>query len=159
MEYAAVRFTSKWPYNPSSYIVARFAGSKQFSHVMCVIDEVAYEATMLHGCRAVAVDEAMQGVVLYQDMTVPIKDKQASIAFGKGQVGKGYDFAGAFGIPFLLSEDWADWSKWWCSELTFMQIMVGGTTLIDPCEQYRVTPNDLHQCNFPKSPIIYTGKQ
>ncbi len=149
-----VRFTTKWPYNPTSPIIARLGGSKIWSHSMGIIDGKAYEATMTHGCRAVPLGEAMRGVARYRDMSVPVPNVEAAIAFGEDQDGKGYDMAGALGLPLLASEDWADWTRWWCSELTFMQIGMAGTWLLDPTEQKRVTPDDLHQCNFPKSEII-----
>lgn len=158
MEDIVLRFTSKWPYNPTSWLVARLAGSSQFSHTMCIIDGLAYEATMLHGCRVVPLQEAMQDVAIYQDMFIPVPNLSSAQAFGQLQDGKKYDFLGAFGIPFLMSEDWEDWSKWWCSELTFMQVLAGGTTMLDPDVQHRVTPNDLYNCNYTKSELAYTDK-
>lgn len=154
MDIITIRFTTKWPWNPTSVIIGRLAGSREYSHSMNIINGIAYEATMMHGCRAVSVDEAMRGVAMYRDMRVPVADIGAAIAFGRAQDGKGYDFAGAFGLPLLASEDWADWSKWWCSELCFMQIGMGGTWMLDPDEQKRVRPNDLHQCNYQKTPIV-----
>jgi hypothetical protein len=76
------------------------------------------------------------------------------IRFGRQQDGKGYDWMGAAGIPLLYSEDWSDDRRWWCSELVFVMLGVGGTWLLDPAERTRVTPNDLHQVNLPKLPII-----
>lgn len=107
---------------------------------------------MLHGCRAVPVAEAMVGVAAYRDMYVWVPDIEEAIKFGEGQKGKGYDFA-ALALPILASDDWADWNRWWCSELCFMQALIGGTAMLDPDEHSRVTPNDLHQCNYPKSDI------
>jgi hypothetical protein len=149
-----IRFTSKWPYNPASPVIARLAGWSQFSHCMAIINNKAYEATMMHGCRSVSVAEAMGGVSCYQDMYVPVDDIGACAKFGEDQVGKGYDFAGAFGIPFLMSEDWSDDSKWWCSEETFMLVAAGGTMMLDPSAWKRVRPIDLFNCNYKKSKVI-----
>ena len=121
---------------------------------MLIVGGTAYEATMLHGCRAVPVEVAMKGVVGYQDMLVPVSDLGKAVEFGKNQIGKPYDFAGAFGLPLLMSDDWSDWSKWWCSELTFMQLGAAGNFVLDPAEKTRITPNDLHQCNFEKTPFV-----
>jgi hypothetical protein len=151
MDIVTVRFTTHWPWNPTSLAIARLGGSREFSHCMTVIDGWAYEATMLHGCRAVPLETAMAGVAMYQDMQVEVPNLAAAVQFGKDQVGKKYDFAGAFGLPFLASDDWSDWSKWWCSEMAFMQLGQAGLWLLDPDERARVTPNDLHQCNFTKS--------
>jgi hypothetical protein len=100
--------------------------------------------------REVAEEESLQGVVRYQDMIVPVPDVDALFAFLRAQVGSRYDFAGALGIPLLYSTDWQDWSRWWCSELVFAALGAGGVWLLDPAEVTRVTPNDLHQCNFMK---------
>jgi hypothetical protein len=157
-----LRFTSRWPYNPISLAIACLTDSREgFSHVMAIIEGRAYEANMLHGCRAVPVEVAMAGMVRWQDMPVAVPDLDAAIAFGEaqcggnGQHGKPYDWPGAFGLPLLRSEDWADGGKWWCSELAFALLMAGGTTLLDPQETKRVTPNDLRQCNYPKLALTY----
>jgi hypothetical protein len=151
---ATVRFTSRWPYNLGSLAVARLSGSKVLSHTMIVINGVAYEASMQHGCRDVPVAEAMQGVKQYQDMPVFVPDLKAAIAWGELQSGKGYDFAGAFGIPLLMSDDWEDESRWWCSEHSLKMLGAGGLWLLDPAEHARVRPNDLHILNYPKSALI-----
>ena len=148
-----VRFTGKD--DPTSRMIGLLAGSKEFSHVMTIIDGTAYEATIKHGCRVVSVTQAMAGVVRYQEMYVPVPDIELAVKFGQAQNGKGYDFNGAMGIPFLASEDWADWSKWWCSELSFMQIAQGGNWVLDPAFARRVTPTHLLMCNYNKSKIMY----
>jgi len=154
MDSATIRFITRWPPNPTSLVIARLGGSKIFAHCIVIIDGLAYEATMLHGCRVVPVSVAMRGAASYQDMTIPIADKSAAIKFGLAQDGKGYDYAGAFGLPFLASEDWADDSKWWCSEHNFMMLGAGGTWLLDPEVHKRITPEHLRMCNYPKSKII-----
>ncbi|WP_136420391.1 hypothetical protein [Herbaspirillum sp. ST 5-3] len=153
MSAVTIRFTTRWPPNVGSLVIARLSGSKQFSHTMAIIGNRAYEASMTHGCRAVDLAEAMQGIAFYQDMAVPVPDIEGAVAFGEAQHGKPYDWLGALGIPLLMSEDWADNSKWWCSELNFAQIAAGGLWLLDPDEKKRVTPNDLRQCNYQKSQI------
>jgi len=153
MHIITVRFISKWPPNIASLLVARCGGSKQFSHVMNMIDGMAYEATFNHGCRIVPVKQAMEGASYYQDMYVPVQNIETAINFGKMQRGKKYDVAGALGIPFLMSEDWGDWSKWWCSEFAFMQIGIGGNFLFDKDAQKRITPQHLHMCNYKKSEL------
>jgi hypothetical protein len=121
---------------------------------MLIIDGMAYEASMIHGCRVVPIDTAMEGIVAYQDMQIPVLDISSSIAWGKKQDGKGYDFFGAIGLPFLASQDWADDKKWWCSEMNFMQIGAAGNWMLDKNEFKRITPNDLYICNYQKSDVI-----
>lgn len=158
MSIVTLRFTTQWPYNPASPVIARLTGSPVWSHVVTIIDGLAFEATMLHGCRVVPVSIAMKGVSRYQDMKIEVPDINSAMKWGLYQDGKGYDFAGAFGLPFLMSEDWSDDRKWWCSELCFRQLGEGGLWLLDPAEHKRVTPNDLHQCNYPKSEIVVLKK-
>ena len=149
-----IRFTSRWPYNPVSLAIAVMAQSRFFSHTVAVIGDRAYEASMTHGCRAVPLASAMAGIVRYQDMQILVPDIEAAKSFGEAQDGKPYDFPGALGLPFLQSDEWHDDAKWWCSEHNFALVMAGGVMMLDPDEKSRVTPNDLHQCYFPKSALM-----
>lgn len=153
--YVTVRLTSRWPYNPISFAVGVLSGSRQFSHAMTIIGDRAYEASMTHGCRAGTVDDLMDGIAVYREMPVWVPDLDAAIAFAEAQVGKGYDWLGAIGIPLTYSEDWADDSKWWCSDLAFAIVLAGGTRLFDPAVMKRVRPIDLHMCDYPKSELMY----
>lgn len=153
-----VRLTSRWPYNPISLAVGVAAGSRQFSHSITIIGDRAYEASMTHGCRAGTVGQLMEGIVVYRDMQVAVPDIDAARAFAEDQMGKGYDFAGAVGIPLTYSEDWTDDSKWWCSDLTFAILLAGGLRLFDPAVMKRVRPIDLHMPDYPKGPIVRTRR-
>lgn len=155
MNNATLRFTTHWPYNPVSWLVARLGGSRLFSHCMLIVDGMAYEANMLYGCRCVPVDEVMRGVVAYQDMPLNIPNLDACLEFGNKQIKKRYDYAGVLGIPFLYSDEWSNDSSWWCSELNFMMLLNGGLTMLDPDINKRITPEDLRMCNFQKSEIIH----
>lgn len=150
-----VRLTTRWPYNPISLGVGILSGSRQFSHAIAIINGRAYEASMSHGCRAATVAEVMAGIVAYRDMDVWVPDLDAAIAFAEAQVGKGYDWFGAVGIPLTYSEDWADDGRWWCSELVFAIVLAGGTRLFDPAVMTRVRPIDLQMCDYPKSELQY----
>jgi hypothetical protein len=151
--FVTVRLTSRWPYNPLSLVIGVASGSRQFSHAIAIIGDRAYEASMTHGCRAGTVDDLMRGIVVYRDMHVPVPDIEAARAFAEAQTGKGYDFAGAVGIPFTYSEDWSDDSKWWCSDECFAIVLAGGTRLFDPGVMRRVRPIDLQMVDIPKTPI------
>jgi hypothetical protein len=85
---------------------------------------------------------------------VVVPDIDAARAFAEAQMGKGYDFAGAVGIPLTYSEDWADDSRWWCSDLTFAIVLAGGTRLFDPAVMKRVRPIDLHMPDYPKTELM-----
>jgi hypothetical protein len=153
MDALTLRFTTKWPLNVASYLIARGTGSKMCSHVMLIREGMAYEATMLHGCRKVPLDVAMDGVAKYQDMALAVPDLETGLAWIEEQMGKAYDYA-ALLLPVLASDDWADDSKWWCSELVFMCLLKAGLVLLDPDIVKRVTPEDLRMCNHPKSEIF-----
>lgn len=150
---AVIRFTTHWPPNPMSLLIAALSRSYKFSHCFLIIDGTAYESTMPKGCRFGPVERAMRGVAYYQDMPVHIPNIEAAIKFGIRQDGAPYDYLGALGIPFLKSDDWADSSKWWCSEHTFAMAAAGGLILLDPEVTHRVTPEHLRMCNITKSPI------
>lgn len=155
MDIITVRFTTRWPPNPASLLIARGSGSKWASHTMTIIGGQVYEASMTHGCRArVPMAEAMRGVAMYQDMYVPVPNIRAAQRWGDEQDGKPYDWAGALGLAFLASDDWGDERSWWCSEHNFAQIGAAGLWILDPEEKARVTPNDLRQCNYKKSPVV-----
>lgn len=149
-----LRFTSRWPHNPISLVIALASGSRFFSHVVAIVDGEAFESSMTHGCRACTVADVMKGIVRYQDMAVDVPDIEAALAFARAQHGKPYDFAGALALPLLKSDDWGDESRWWCSELVFAMLMAGGVNLLDPDEVHRVTPNDLFQCYHPKTELM-----
>jgi len=153
--YLTVRVTSRWPYNPISLAVGVLSGSHQFSHAITIIGDRAYEASMTHGCRAGALSDLMAGIVVYRDMEVWVPDLAAAVQFAEKQVGKGYDWAGAVGLPLTYSEDWADEGRWWCSELAFAIVLAGGTRLFDPMVMTRVRPVDLLMCDYPKSSLVH----
>lgn len=153
--YLTIRLTSRWPYNPVSLAVGVLSGSRQFSHAITIIGPKAYEASMAHGCRTGSVNELMAGIVVYRDMEVWVPDIRAAVQFAEDQVGKGYDWFGAIGIPLTYSEDWSDDGSWWCSDLAFAIVMAGGTRLFDPAMMKRVRPVDLQMCDYPKSALFY----
>ena len=146
-----IRFTSKC--HIGSYIAGFLTQSRDFNHCMLLDGDTAYEAVP-SGVRAVHVDVAMRGVKRYQDMQIMVEDIEAMRAFGCAQIGKGYDWLGAVGLPLLRSGDWQSDYRWWCSEHNFAMLGAGKTWLLDPTEQSWISPNDLHQCNYPKSRII-----
>lgn len=157
MNNVTLRFTTKWPWNLTSPLIAFGSGSRFCSHVMVIIDDSAYEATMLHGVRKVPVFAAMEGVAKYQDMMLSVPNLDSGLQWIEKQIGKGYDFA-ALLLPVLASQDWADDSKWWCSELVFMFLIMAGLVLLDPDITKRVTPEMLRMCNFTKSEILTFSK-
>jgi hypothetical protein len=93
-------------------------------------------------------------VRIYQDMALTVPDIEAMRAFLREQLGAGYDWLGAAGIPVLRSDDWQDPDRWWCSELIIAALAAGGLFIIDFNEVTRGTPNDLFQYPAPKSALV-----
>ena len=155
--YITVRLTSRWPYNPLSLAIGVASGSRQFSHAIAIIEGRAYEASMTHGCRAGTVEEVMEGIVVYRDMQLWVPDIDAAREFAEAQVGKGYDWLGAVGIPFTYSQEWSDDSCWWCSDLVFAILLAGGVRLFDPDVMRRVRPIDLQMVDIPKGLVTRTA--
>jgi hypothetical protein len=155
MSNITIRFTTKWPPNIVSKAIALLGGSPWVSHCFVIVDGIAYEATMGRGCRAVPVSVAMRGVKSYQDMFLKVQLKGRMIEWGLLQCGKGYDWAGALGIPFVQSADWQNDRRWWCSEHALRMIAEGGKWILDPATHKRVTPEMLRSLPFPKSKVFY----
>ena len=68
---------------------------------------------------------------------------EAGLAFARGQLRKGYDYRGAFGVPFRAN--WDDPNTWWCSELFEATLVAAGRRRfesskfgIHPMESYLV---------------------
>lgn len=154
MTAVTIRFTSKL--HLGSKLMAALAQSEQFNHCMLLEGGMVYEAVCWHGVRYVPQSVSMHGVKIYQDMAVEVPDIEATRAFLREQLGAGYDWPGAAGIPFLRSDDWQDPSKWWCSELLIAALAAGGLYVIDFSELERGTPNDLYQYPAPKTPVTHT---
>lgn len=146
-----IRFTSKG--HLGSEIAALLAQSKLFNHCMLIDQKMVYEA-VTSGVRYVPLQISMKGIVRYQDMDVLVPNIEGMHAFLLNQLGAGYDWFGAIGLPLLRSGDWQDPNRWWCSELILAALGAGGLWLVDPFQVEWGTPNDIYQCNFPKSPII-----
>jgi hypothetical protein len=146
-----VRRTSKG--HIGSEISAGLAHSGDFNHEMIIDEGMVYEAVPWHGARLVIQPVAMRGVARYQDIYVPVPDIVAMRTFGLAQLGKGYDWPGAIGLPVRRAEDWQDSNRWWCRELVFAMLDAGGAWSLDPAERLRVSANGIGQSDFTKSQI------
>lgn len=148
-----IRFTSKG--HIGSELAAMLAQSRNFNHCMLIDDGMVYEAVTWQGVRYVPMAVSMHGVIRYQDMDVLVPDIEAMRTFLHGVLGTGYDWLGAAGLPFLRSGAWQDPARWWCSELILAALGAGGLWLVDPAQLEWGTPNDIYQCNMPKTAIIH----
>ena len=66
-----------------------------------------------------------------------VADVRKALDFLTDQIGKPYDFWGAFGLG--LHRDWQKDDSWWCSELVEAMFVVGGSRRFI-ADLHRVTP-------------------
>ena len=72
---------------------------------------------------------------------VSVAEQLTLIRFLNDQVGKPYDWKATLAFPFRGT--WQDRSGWFCSELVYEALRVGGASLSDRLPANRVTPRDL----------------
>lgn len=72
---------------------------------------------------------------------VDVVDQLTMLRFLQGQVGKPYDWKAILAFPFRGS--WQDRSGWFCSELVYEALRVGGALVSDRLPSNRITPRDL----------------
>lgn len=117
-----------------------------WSHVAILLDDgSAIEATWPKVRR---VDAALikSKHSKWQVVDVPVPDEQAAVKFAMSQIGKPYDVSALFGIMF--HRNWADDSKWFCSELATAVLKAGGLKLFRECVLSRVVPQHLWMINW-----------
>ncbi len=73
-------------------------------------------------------------------VAVPVPDPQAGIEFARSTLGAGYDYWGAWSVPWR--EEWQADHRWYCSERDTMAIHTAGEILFyDP--KRGIHPHDL----------------
>lgn len=82
----------------------------------------------------------------HQMVSIDVPNEAAGYEWLLTQVGKRYDLSALFG--FLFHRNWADDSKWFCSELVAEAIAKGGLTLFRDDAVSRVTPQHLWMLNY-----------
>lgn len=96
------------------------------SHCIIVDDGTAYEATMLHGVRKVALCVALTGQTVVKETRYQVPDRAAGIAFANEQVGAAYDWGGALGMGLDPYRDWSDDINWYCYEYAAAVLQAAG---------------------------------
>ena len=110
----------KW--NPVSWLIRFVVPRSRFALAMsshCIVDagDKMYEAHMLHGVREVDRATALNGQSIVKETCYQVPNAAAGIEWAAGQVGKGYDWGGAFGLGLAPYRDWSEDDKWYCYEL------------------------------------------
>lgn len=124
--------TRKW--NPASWLIrwalprSRFANALA-SHSMIIDGSYAIEANMLHGVRRVRLSDALDGSVEVERISYLVADADGGIEWARSQVGKPYDWAGAFGLALAPDRSWQEDSDWDCFEFCAATLAKAGREL------------------------------
>lgn len=106
------------------------------SHAVIVDGEHAIEARMLyrrengrfaHGVRRVPLGQAIGGSAqIVGQINFAVPDAPAGLAWAREQVGRPYDFKGAFGLSLDPFREWQRDDAWFCFELAAATIHKAG---------------------------------
>jgi uncharacterized protein YycO len=108
--------------------LSRFKLAKA-SHSMIVDNDDVIHATMLHGVIRQPRDEALKGQSIVETVSYAVPDGAAGIEWANSQIGKSYDFLGAFGLGLSPGRRWQEDDKWFCHELCAAAIQHSGREL------------------------------
>jgi hypothetical protein len=95
---------------------SRFAWALS-SHALIVDGGFCYEAVMLGGVRCVSLQAVLKNQQPVRELRYTVPDATAGIAWVQTQIGRPYDFKGAFGLALAPGRNWADDDCWFCYEL------------------------------------------
>lgn len=122
MDKVTIVFTSR-PWNPISWLIRWALPASRFkwgraSHSMIMDGDFVIHASMLHGVVRQPFSEAMSGqrIVALRDYSVP--DRKAGMEWAMAQIGKPYDWRGAFGVSLDPDREWREDDSWFCHELS-----------------------------------------
>lgn len=121
-------------------ILRLFLMSK-WNHVAIQFGNVVYESVSGAGVIRRSPAEFSKAWDKVSSLEVNVADRMALLRFLQAQVGKPYDWKAILAFPFRGS--WQDRSGWFCSELVYEGLIVGGGLLSDRLPANRVTPRDL----------------
>lgn len=121
----------------------RFFTMGEWSHCGILFDQHVYEATFEGIMKTSVIDFSKDADI--ETKKFPVVDSTKVYSFLNSQLGKEYDFSGAYGL-LLTNTVIQDNDKWFCSELVYKALEVGGLKLFAN-GGYRVTPRDLYNIN------------
>ena len=112
--------------NLPSFMTRALTGGARWSHCGFVdlLAGVVIEAQMFKGVMLTPLDEWQANYPSCEFIRIACPQPRDALLFAYAQVGKGYDYAGAFGVPFRAS--WQDDSRWYCSEHLEASVAAGG---------------------------------
>jgi len=130
METISVVFTKR-NWNPGSYLIRWGLPKSRFkvapaSHCLIRDGEYMIQASMEGGViRSLAAD-AMKHLTTVEEVSYTVDNAEAGLAYARSQVGKPYDFKGAFGLALAPDRDWTAEDKWFCFELAAAALAKAG---------------------------------
>lgn len=122
-----------------SQIVRIFQGGYEYTHVLVLDGNDVYEAKFdfkKSGVQSYDVSELTESVRWFE--VAEDVDRAAFRTFLKNQVGKKYDWLGAFGLPFRVKTE--NKKRWFCSELVFKAFAFAGVDLLENTKAWEVGP-------------------
>jgi uncharacterized protein YycO len=108
--------------------MSRFRWARS-SHSMILDGDHVIHATMLHGVVRQPISESLHGQKVVEVVSFSVPDASVGIDWAFGQIGKPYDFAGAFGLSLSPDRRWQEDDKWFCHELCASAIQKAGRNL------------------------------
>jgi hypothetical protein len=117
--------------NPVSWLIRWALPRSRFynataSHCLIQDGEYVIEASLTHGVRRVLAVEAMKGATITEVVQYEVPDAEAGLKFARSQVGKKYDFKGAFGLALRPDREYTEDDSWFCFELAAATLKAAG---------------------------------
>jgi len=113
----------------------------RWNHVAIQVGNVVYEALSSGGVIKRSPAAFTRSWHRVSSVETDVADVRALQRFLELQLGKPYDWKAILAFPFRGG--WHDRSAWFCSELTYEALRVGGGLVPDRLPANRVTPRDL----------------
>lgn len=113
---------SKRKMNPVSWLIrwalpiSRFKWARS-SHSMILDGDQVIHATMMNGVIRQPLVEALKTQTVVTTRVYEVENAEAGLEWAKKQIGKSYDFKGAFGIALSPDRNWVEDDSWFCHEL------------------------------------------
>lgn len=126
--------------NMGGRILRLFLMSK-WNHVAIQIGNTVYESVSGAGVVKHQPAEFAKAWDKVSSVEVYVPSQLSVLRFLNDQLGKPYDWKAILAFPFRGS--WQDRSGWFCSELVYEGLRVGGGLVSDRLPANRVTPRDL----------------
>lgn len=121
MQTITVVFTKR-TWNIGSYAIRWGLPKSRFkvapcSHCLIKDGDYLIEASMEGGVIRSLASAALAKLTVVEEVTYNVPDAEAGLAWARTQLGKPYDWKGAFGLALAPDRDWMQPDKWFCFEL------------------------------------------